>query len=83
MTQHGWTIINDTPLPVVNFTHPRFESGQLHVDECLNTLYQAQEVWLSSVTLKGQKVFRMCISNFKTTETDVDFLVETLNRYLD
>jgi hypothetical protein len=54
----------------------------LTVDGVLAQLYAEHEVWISSVTLRGQKVFRMCITNFKTTEADVDFLVERLKSLL-
>lgn len=83
LTQRGWQLVNHTPLPVVNFTHPRFASGELSIEAALDQLYAERAVWLSSVTLKGQKVFRMCITNFKTTQADVDFLLETLQRLLD
>lgn len=82
MQQKGWKMSNDTPLPVVNFTHPRIESGEFSIEELLEKIYAEREVWFSSVTLRGQKVFRMCITNFKTTEADVDFLVARLNDFI-
>ncbi|MCU0339733.1 MAG: pyridoxal-dependent decarboxylase [Spirosomaceae bacterium] len=82
ISEAGWQVVNDTPLPVVNFTHPALMEKGLTVDGVLAQLYAEHEVWISSVTLRGQKVFRMCITNFKTTEADVDFLVERLKSLL-
>lgn len=80
ITAAGWQIVNDTPLPVVNFTHPELVARGVAPDTVLEELYAEQQLWISSVTLRGQKVFRMCITNFKTTEADVDFLVERLGK---
>lgn len=82
LVQNGWKIINETPLPVVNFTHSVFESGQSQVDEVLSQLYEAGRVWLSSVTIANRKVFRMCVTNFKTTEKDIDLLIQELQQFV-
>lgn len=78
ISQLGWQIVNDTPLPVVNFTHNFFRNHA--IDTALAQIYDRHQVWLSSVTLRGQKVFRMCITNFKTTVKEVDILVEELEK---
>lgn len=82
LLQNGWIIVNETPLPVVNFTHTVFESGEKQVDEALSKLYEAGRVWLSSVTIAERKVFRMCVTNFKTTETEVDVLFDNLQQLI-
>lgn len=82
LLQNGWKIVNQTPLPVVNFTHPKFESGEKNVDEALSQLYEAGKVWLSSVTIAQRKVFRMCVTNFKTTEKEIDVLFDELQRFV-
>jgi hypothetical protein len=35
-------------------------------------------VFLTSTTLRDQVVLRACIVNFRTTEADLDFLLDTL-----
>ena len=70
--------MNDTPLPVVNFTHPRIRSGEVTVEGILEKLYETREVWISSVTLRGEKVLRMCVTNYKSQRDDVDYLVAAL-----
>lgn len=82
LEQEGWQIVNATPLPVVNFTHPRIQSGAITVDEILNQLYAEGDAWISSVTLRGEKVFRMCVTNFKTTHSDIDSLMNQLSRLI-
>ncbi|GAA4456762.1 pyridoxal-dependent decarboxylase [Nibrella saemangeumensis] len=80
LKQEGWIVVNETPLPVVNFTHPRIRMSAVSVDGVLTKLYAEGDAWISSVTLRGEKVFRMCITNFKTTRADVDSLMDQLNR---
>lgn len=83
LEQEGWIIVNTTPLPVINFTHPRIRSGTASVDEVLSKLYAEGDAWISSVTLRSEKVFRMCVTNFKTTHSDIDSLMHQLNRLIE
>ncbi len=76
----GWLVVNDTPLPVVNFTHPRIRAGEVTVDAILEKLYETREVWISGVTLRSEKVLRMCVTNYKSQRDDVDYLVAALAR---
>lgn len=78
LTERGWQIVNKTPLPVVNFTHPILEKKGLSADGVVAKLYERSDTWISTVTLRGRKVFRMCVTNFKSTEADVDELLRQL-----
>ncbi|GAA4420216.1 pyridoxal-dependent decarboxylase [Nibrella viscosa] len=82
LAQAGWDIVNETPLPVVNFTHTHIRTGALSVDDVLARLYAEGDAWISSVTLRGEKVFRMCVTNFKTTRADIDSLLNQLIRLI-
>ncbi len=44
----------------------------------LEIVQQEGQVFLTSTTLKDQIVLRACIVNFRTTESDLDFLLDTL-----
>jgi glutamate/tyrosine decarboxylase-like PLP-dependent enzyme len=79
LQESGWEIVNDTPLPLVCFTHPELNSQKLSA--LLNQLYNEQQVWISEVYLKKQiHALRACITSFRTQEKDIVFLVETLNK---
>jgi glutamate/tyrosine decarboxylase-like PLP-dependent enzyme len=83
LTEHGWTIVNKTPLPVICFTHPLIEKGLIRIEEILQQLYQGGQVWISVVTLNNnQKAFRACITHYKSAQPDLDFLVTELESIL-
>jgi glutamate/tyrosine decarboxylase-like PLP-dependent enzyme len=68
LRESGWTIVNDTPLPLVCFTRPK-----LDVARFLRELYRRQIAWMSSVRIAGgPPVVRACITSFRTTERDID-----------
>ena len=75
----GWRIVNDTPLPLVCFTReglvaPRF----------LAALYKRQIAWMSSVELDGgEPVLRACVTSFRTTERDIEWVVGEMARIVE
>jgi len=80
LARSGWTIVNDTPLPVVCFTHPRLGPGHERAAQLLDAVYADGRVWISGVTLPHFGfVLRACIINYTTTMADVDLLVTTLD----
>lgn len=71
----GWRIVNDTPLPVLCF-----DRDGLNVSEFLTSLRERQVAWMSEAQINGASVVRACITSFKTTESDVHWVVEEMNR---
>src|SRR5262249_35161912 len=51
LTTGGWTVVNDTVLPLVCFTHADIRSGRCTTGEILNRLYERGKVWISEVVL--------------------------------
>jgi aromatic-L-amino-acid decarboxylase len=75
----GWHIRNDTPLPVVCFSHPDIRSGGLTTGRILQSIYARGRVWISDVLLGGhERVLRACIPSYQPTEADIDCLIEEL-----
>lgn len=75
----GWLIRNDTPLPVVCFSHPDLQRGAVTTGQILETVYNRGRVWISDVLLGGQeRVLRACITSFQSTEEDVECLIQEL-----
>jgi glutamate/tyrosine decarboxylase-like PLP-dependent enzyme len=70
----GWRIVNSTPLPLVCFTRDGLVPATF-----LTVLHQRQIAWMSETKLGGVPVLRACITSFKTSETDVEQVVEKLN----
>lgn len=70
----GWTIVNDTPLPVVCFRGDRGDLGAIARAVC-------NEAWISVTKLStGERALRACVINDRTTSSDIDVLVAALRR---
>jgi len=81
LRENGWKISNDTPLPVVCFTHSDIETGNISIDTILETIYKRGKVWISKVRLHGNvQVLRACITSYKTQKKNVGTLIEELER---
>ena len=75
----GWIICNDTPFPVVCFSHPDIREGRLTTGDILKTIYDRGRVWISDVILgEKERVLRACITSFRTEEPDIECLIEEL-----
>jgi glutamate/tyrosine decarboxylase-like PLP-dependent enzyme len=72
----GWKIVNDTPLPVVCFAS-EFDGKHDLVAEAVNS---SGEALVFPVRLGDQVVLRACVTNYATSEDDVDQLVSLLGQ---
>lgn len=74
-----WVVVNDTPLPLVCFTHADIRSGLATTDEILATIMERGRVWISQAEPNGgPAVLRACITSFRTQASDLDCLMEEL-----
>jgi glutamate/tyrosine decarboxylase-like PLP-dependent enzyme len=72
----GWRIVNTTPLPLVCFTRDALVTASF-----LAALYERQIAWMSEVRLgDGDPVMRACITNFHTSERDIESVVDEMSR---
>jgi len=70
----GWRIVNYTPLPLVCFTRDGLVPSEL-----LAALRERQIAWMSEAQLGGIPVMRACITSFRTTEKDIEWVVGEMN----
>jgi glutamate/tyrosine decarboxylase-like PLP-dependent enzyme len=70
----GWRVVNSTPLPVVCFTRDGLAPTAL-----LATLRERQIAWMSEAAIGGVPVIRACITSFRTTEKDIEWVVGEMN----
>jgi aromatic-L-amino-acid decarboxylase len=76
LKQAGWRIVNKTPLPLVCFTRDGLDTAKF-----LAALHQRQIAWMSEVRLPdGAPVVRACITSFRTTEADIEWVVREMGR---
>ncbi len=71
----GWRILNSTPLPLVCFTR-----DGLDVTKFLSSLKKDQIAWMSETRLREIPVIRACVTSFRTTESDIAWVVGEMNR---
>ena len=82
LTDHGWRVVNRTPLPTVCWTDGEGTDNSLErlVAIC-DRVVTSGEAWISTTKLGGQlPVLRATITNYRTEETDIRRLMETLER---
>jgi glutamate/tyrosine decarboxylase-like PLP-dependent enzyme len=78
-----WIIVNDTPLPLICFTHEKIKKGRISTKNILQRLYERKAAWISDTILKSKlHALRACITNFRTQKADVDLLVEELDKIM-
>jgi aromatic-L-amino-acid/L-tryptophan decarboxylase len=79
LRETGWLIRNETPLPVVCFSHRAIQSAKVTTSQVLDAVYARGRVWISDVVLGGQeRVLRACITSFRSNEADIECLIEEL-----
>ena len=75
----GWRVVNDTALPVVCVTSDDIRSGRLSTAAMVQAIHERGRVWISEVRLGGREAaLRACITSFRSTEADLDVLVQEL-----
>ena len=75
LTASGWRIANSTPFPVICFTREGVVPSALVAE-----LRDRQIAWMSDAELGGIPVIRACITSFRTTEADIAWVVEQMNK---
>ena len=81
LVERGWRIVNDSPLAIVCFTHPRMDSGAVTAAEVVDSVVSAGRAWISQVRLdQSTLAIRACITSHRTTAADLDVLLEELDR---
>jgi glutamate/tyrosine decarboxylase-like PLP-dependent enzyme len=80
----GWTVVNETPLPIVCFTDGESSDGgdgadAARLDAIAAQVVESGRAWISTTRLTGiGPVLRACITSFETGPEDVRALVEAL-----
>ena len=79
LTEESWNVVYHTPLPVVCF-----EDGLTNLlkssEEICQHLNDSGKTWLSTYPISGKSYLRACITNFMTTENEIDHLIQLLNQ---
>jgi glutamate/tyrosine decarboxylase-like PLP-dependent enzyme len=74
LRQSGWRIVNSTPLPLICFTRNGLDTAKF-----LAELHRRQVAWMSPAEIAGEPVVRACVTSYLTAETDIRWVVNTMN----
>jgi glutamate/tyrosine decarboxylase-like PLP-dependent enzyme len=75
----GWEIETPARMAVVTFLHKALDNQRHHM--LVDRLLEDGHAFLTSTTLNGRTVLRMCTINPRTKESDVDSTLARLARY--
>ncbi len=75
----GWTIYNDTVLPIVCFNREERVNNEIWIKKLVNELVKEGKMWLSVYTINGMTCARACITNYLTRKEEIDFIVNEIN----
>lgn len=75
MIAHGWTRANASEMAVVCLVPPE---GNDAVEAIVRHIQANGKSWVSTAVFEGKPVLRMCVTNGRTTERDIDQLVADL-----
>jgi glutamate/tyrosine decarboxylase-like PLP-dependent enzyme len=77
LVERGWTVVNDTPLPVVCFAR-RGGATAAQLEALAAEMVASGKVWVSCVHIDGGTALRACITNYRTGPAEIDTLLATL-----
>jgi glutamate/tyrosine decarboxylase-like PLP-dependent enzyme len=71
----GWSVISDSPLAVVCFTRENSD-----IPAIATAVVRDGRAWISPLVREGRHpVLRACVTNYETSERDVEILIESLD----
>lgn len=77
LAEHGWTRVNDTPLPVVCVADPQ-QDGPWHA-AVAERVVRGGGAWVSPVTVGGTPAVRLCVTSHRTGPEDIEAVVAALD----
>jgi glutamate/tyrosine decarboxylase-like PLP-dependent enzyme len=82
LTEEGWQVVNDTPLPVVNFVDGGREGrSPAFLEAVAADVVASGEAWISVANLRELgPALRACITHFGTGPDDLEALIRALDR---
>ena len=78
MNAKGWTVANDSKMAVACLVPPK---ECLPIEDILNSLRKAGSAWVSSTKFEGREVIRVCATNGRISQADVDMLCTELVKH--
>jgi aromatic-L-amino-acid/L-tryptophan decarboxylase len=77
-----WKIYNNTELPVVSFGNAALEMDQSLALRLCQTIINTGKAWLSVYPLNNYSLLRACLTNYNTSEKDIDQFVSLITDHM-
>ena len=79
LIQNGWTIDNDTDLPVLCFSDEDSAEDPDFATTVVSRIVESGKAWISTYPIGNRITIRACITNYSTSANELDTLIELLN----
>ncbi len=79
LLRNKWSILNKSPLPLVCFSDESYKDDHNFTLTILQNILDSGKSWISVYPINKIPAFRVCITNYNTSEKDLDELVDELN----
>jgi glutamate/tyrosine decarboxylase-like PLP-dependent enzyme len=76
LEQRGWTVVNDSPLALLNVVPPPALGGPRTVVE---RVVKSGRAWISLARFEERETVRICVTHGETTDEDIAILVAALH----
>jgi glutamate/tyrosine decarboxylase-like PLP-dependent enzyme len=80
LKENSWTVMNQTPLPLVCFTDEANKADPSYTKRICDKVLKSGEAWVSLYNVNGTSTIRACITNYSTSPDDVRALVNSMNK---
>ena len=81
LRKNKWSVQNSTELPVICFNDDKHLSDDDFINFILNKTIKSGKSWISIYPVNGKACLRACITNYNTSDKDIEELVAELNHY--
>lgn len=78
LTAGGWTLYNQTDLPVITFGNTALEEDSNRALAMVQKVIQKGNAWISVYRTNGVNALRACVTNYDTSEREMDQLIADL-----
>jgi len=79
LVNNNWSIINNTPLPIICFTDKSAQNDNNFTNTISKNIIDSGKSWISVYPINDLMTIRACVTNYDTTEKEIDELVSELN----
>ncbi len=82
LIDEGWTVHNETVLPIVCFSHPTLQAKSDQTQKLVDGIVRTGKAWISTYPIGEKLCLRACITNYNTDQKAITDLMNLLKEHL-